>query len=320
MDESQERIDFNLISDEELELSTPAVENEYADTTDFRIPQSVESSAGSRLGVYSGARTPRSSRMKSLDNRTRSPRSSRSTSNRSRAATSARASVASVRLSNPQDPSLQQDNEHVDNEETVSAGEYDENDRPATSSRLSGTGSVDVNDESLDPDEENRDPHGEYDNQERGRKASMEKMTSSRAANDSINFTRLGNKIKAAKLLSKKMHRRLPQVMSPSRVIEEYRKGNLTNQQAIDAVIRYRVNSMLHKPSDHMHVDKEGNVRPTKSMDFGKARDESGRIIRKGGLTRIEREILAYQKSTHLLIPRSIFARVVRERMKLQKF
>ncbi|GFE55153.1 histone H3 [Babesia ovis] len=102
-------------------------------------------------------------------------------------------------------------------------------------------------------------------------------------------------------------------VLSPARIIAEFKRGSLTKQQAVESLIRYRMNKMLHKHSDRMYVDKDGDVRFVKGYDFGKSRDARGRVIKRNGLTRIEREILAYQKSTHLLIPRAVFARIVRE-------
>ncbi|KAK1443997.1 hypothetical protein BgAZ_208730 [Babesia gibsoni] len=102
-------------------------------------------------------------------------------------------------------------------------------------------------------------------------------------------------------------------VLSPARIIAEFKRGSMNKQQAVESLIRYRMNKMLHKNSDRMYVDKDGDVRFVKGYDFGKSRDTRGRAIKRNGFTRIEREILAYQKSTHLLIPRSIFARIVRE-------
>ncbi|GIX63447.1 histone H3 [Babesia caballi] len=102
-------------------------------------------------------------------------------------------------------------------------------------------------------------------------------------------------------------------VLSPARIIAEFKRGAMSKQQAVESLIRYRMNKMLHKNSDRMYVDKDGDVRFVKGYDFGKSRDPRGRVIRRNGLTRIEREILAYQKSTHLLIPRAVFARIVRE-------
>ncbi|AFZ78933.1 histone H3, putative [Theileria equi strain WA] len=104
-----------------------------------------------------------------------------------------------------------------------------------------------------------------------------------------------------------------PVVLTPARVIEEFKKGNLTKFEATEAVIRYRINTMLPHKSDGTHVDKEGNVIIPKGYDFGPGKDSKGRLFKRGGLTRIEREILAYQKSTHHLIPRAAFARIVRE-------
>ncbi|CDR93774.1 core histone H2A/H2B/H3/H4 family protein, putative [Babesia bigemina] len=102
-------------------------------------------------------------------------------------------------------------------------------------------------------------------------------------------------------------------VLSPARIIAEFKRGSMSKQQAVESLIRYRMNKMLHKNSDRMYVDKDGDVRFVKGYDFGKSRDTRGRVIRRNGLTRIEREILAYQKSTHLLIPRAVFARIVRD-------
>ncbi|ORM41548.1 histone H3-like centromeric protein A [Babesia sp. Xinjiang] len=102
-------------------------------------------------------------------------------------------------------------------------------------------------------------------------------------------------------------------VLSPARIIAEFKRGSMSKQQAVESLIRYRMNKMLHKNSDRMYVDKDGDVRFVKGYDFGKSRDTRGKVIRRNGLTRIEREILAYQKSTHLLIPRAVFARIVRE-------
>lgn len=102
-------------------------------------------------------------------------------------------------------------------------------------------------------------------------------------------------------------------VLSPARIIAEFKRGSMSKQQAVESLIRYRMNKMLHKNSDRMYVDKDGDVRFVKGYDFGKSRDNRGRLIKRNGFTRIEREILAYQKSTHLLIPRAVFARIVRE-------
>lgn len=86
--------------------------------------------------------------------------------------------------------------------------------------------------------------------------------------------------------------------------MSEFNHGNLTHRQAIDAVIRFRINSMLHQVRDRMLVDKEGNVRPAKQPYHVRAKKYGSKI---------EHEISVYQKSTHFLIPRAIFARVVKE-------
>ncbi|EDO08650.1 core histone H2A/H2B/H3/H4 family protein [Babesia bovis T2Bo] len=114
-------------------------------------------------------------------------------------------------------------------------------------------------------------------------------------------------------LLPAKTTKKPKEVLSPAQIIHAFKMGYMTKQQSVEALIRYRMNRMLHKNSDRMYVDKDGDVRFVKGYDFGKSRDNRGRAIRRNGLTRIEREIMAYQKSTHLLIPRAVFARVVRE-------
>ncbi|UKJ90084.2 histone [Theileria orientalis] len=99
--------------------------------------------------------------------------------------------------------------------------------------------------------------------------------------------------------------------LTPAAVISQYAKGNLTNSEAMDAIMKFRVNKMLPKRVDGVYMDKE-EIRIPKGYSFAKHRkskSKKGRI----GLTRIEREIRAYQESTQMLIPRSIFARIVRE-------
>ncbi|UKK02372.2 histone [Theileria orientalis] len=99
--------------------------------------------------------------------------------------------------------------------------------------------------------------------------------------------------------------------LTPAAVISQYAKGNLTNSEAMDAIMKFRVNKMLPKKVDGVYMDKE-EVKIPKGYSFAKHRkskSKRGRI----GLTRIEREIRAYQESTQMLIPRSIFARIVRE-------
>ncbi|BAM39758.1 histone [Theileria orientalis strain Shintoku] len=99
--------------------------------------------------------------------------------------------------------------------------------------------------------------------------------------------------------------------MTPAAVISQYAKGNLTNSEAMDAIMKFRVNKMLPKKVDGVYMDKE-EVKIPKGYSFAKhkkSKSKRGRI----GLTRIEREIRAYQESTQMLIPRSIFARIVRE-------
>eukprot|EP00375_Theileria_parva_P001938 XP_764613.1 hypothetical protein [Theileria parva strain Muguga] len=104
-----------------------------------------------------------------------------------------------------------------------------------------------------------------------------------------------------------------PPVMNPAHIISEYKKQKLTNDEAFDALIRYRINSMLPRPSEKMHYNKDGEITIPKGYKFGRSRDSTGKTLKRQGLTRIEREIMAYQKSTHMLIPRAIFARIVRE-------
>ncbi|XP_952660.1 histone h3-like, putative [Theileria annulata] len=104
-----------------------------------------------------------------------------------------------------------------------------------------------------------------------------------------------------------------PPVMNPAHIISEYKKQKLTSEEAFDALIRYRINSMLPRPSEKMHYNKDGEISIPKGYKFGRSRDSTGKPLKRQGLTRIEREIMAYQKSTHMLIPRAIFARIVRE-------